>query len=1677
MATSTITLSDTALNSKETSTVTITFSQHVFTLDPSAVTADNGTITNLSSKDEGLTWTALYTPTGGVTSNTNVVRVNHASLPGGVATSANFVVDTAAPVFAISMSDTELAPGETSAVTITFGEAVTGLQNSNVTTPNGTLSPLASKDEGLTWTAVFTPTPGVSASGNVFSTDPTGVTDLAGNTATIPVTSGYYPTYNINTQGPSATILMSDSVLGIGETATVSIQFSDAVAGFTVDDLSALGGTVSKLSTADGGAGKDWVAIFTPDANTSLGGNKITLNAAGVTNAAGTATVSGSPASATYTVDTVAPVATVTMSDTDLRAGESATLTVKFSEAVSGMADGILSAPNGKLSTFVTNDEGLTWSATFTPDANLSVADNQIGIKLDGIKDVAGNVATTAPAGTPTYAINTLTGPTGTIGVNDTALRSGETAVVSIQFSEAVTGFTLADLSAENGVLSGLVTADEGIGKNWIAVFTPNAGVTDTSNQISLINAGVTNAGGAAVVGSVVSPNYAIDTAAPSATITLSDSALKAGETAQVTFTFSEAVTGFSGANVSVANGTLSALSSNDEGVGTSWSATFTPGANVTDATNLISLDFKGIADLAGNTAIGTVQSGNYTIDTLRPTASIVLSRDTFKAGESAQVTFNFSEAVIGLGAEDLTVANGTVTNLVAGDEGIGLTWTGTFTPNAGVESKANLITLDNAGVSDLAGNAGSATTPSANYVIDTKAPTATLSMSDTDIKRGETSVLTISFSEAVTGLTNEDLTVGNGTLSPVSTTDGGLTWTSVFTPTEGISQTNTQISLNSLGVTDLAGNAGTAGFVPSGYYSVDTMPPPDTQPPTASVAIGSALLGVGGTAAVTITFSEAVTGLTSEDLTVGSGAVTGLISTDGGVTWTGTLTPEAGVQTSGNVITLNNAGVADASHNAGVGTTTSATSYAVDTKAPSATIALSDSALKAGETAQVTITFSERVTGLTADDLTVANGTVSGLVSNDEGLTWTGTFTPAAGVTDTGNLITLNNAGVVDGAGNAGSGTTDSGNYTIDTQAPSATIALSDSALKAGETAQVTITFSERVGGLATDDLKVAHGAIAGLASADEGLTWTGTYTPASGTQAADATIVLDMAGVVDGAGNAGTGLTPSAAFAIDTKLPTATISISDSKLQVGETAVVTLSFSEAVTGLTLDDLVAQSGKLGPLASKDGGLTWTASFTPTADITDTSNTITLDNTGVADLAGNAGAGLTVSGNYTVDTFVPPPPRPTPILVDGAQVTKESAVGANGGAIQIVSVPVVTTTRTNTDGAATLADIPLVTAGDGRLVLGVGVPVGVGLQASGSASARGAQASLADLISAIQTHTAPGSQQQQSLVAGGTGFLGSLDPTAPLVVQTIVATAAGGTAAPGDALVIQGTAAAPGAPRTALVIDAAGMPGGSSIELQNVEFAAVIGNVRVSGGLGSQSVWGDNASQYIVLGEDDDVLHGGAGNDTVGSAGGNDQIFGDEGDDIVFGGLGDDLVDGGSGHDVVQLAGTGRADYSLRVSNGKLVMTHRDGGADGTDIVSNVEVLRFAGAGDVAFNTTDVASLVRLYDAAFDRKADEAGINYWIGQSEGGAVLKDIAAAMLGAQEALGLYGGVSNEAFVARLYASGLGRAGSAAEVQWWTERLDSGAATRGDTLIGFADSAEMVALVGVMSTSIETL
>ncbi|POA64582.1 glycosyl hydrolase [Pseudomonas sp. GW460-R15] len=1229
--TATIVVADNVLAIGETSLVTITFSEAVTGFTNADLTIANGTLTAVSSSDGGITWTATFTPTNAITDATNLITLDNTGVQNtvgniglGTSSSNNYAIDTVRPTATIVVADNALKIGDTSLVTITFSEAVTGFTNADLTITNGTLTAVSSSDGGITWTATFTPSASTTDATNLITLDNTGIADLAGNAGSGTTDSNNYA---IDTVRPTATIVVTDTALGIGQTSLVTITFSEAVTGFTNADLTIPNGTLTAVSSSDGGI--TWTATFTPTAGINDTTNLITLANAGVADLAGNAG-SGTTNSGNFTIDTVRPTATIIVADNALKIGDTSLVTITFSEAVTGFTNADLTITNGTLTAVSSSDGGITWTATFTPNASTTDATNLISLDNTGIADLAGN-AGSGTTDSNNYAIDTQR-PTATIVVTDTALGIGQTSLVTITFSEAVTGFTNADLTIDNGTLSAVSSSDGGV--TWTATLTPVNGVTHSGNVITLDNTGIADLAGNAGTATTDSNTYAIDSQRPTATIVLADSTLAAGETSLVTITFSEAVTGFTNADLTIPNGTLSAVSSSDGGI--TWTATFTPNAGIYDTTNLISLANAGVADLAGNAGSGTTSSANFTIDTVRPTATIIVADNALKIGDTSLVTITFSEAVTGFTNADLTITNGTLTAVSSSDGGI--TWTATFTPTSAITDATNLITLDNTGVQNGSGNVGTGTTDSNNYAIDTQRPTATIVVTDTALGIGQTSLVTITFSEAVTGFTNADLTIDNGTLSAVSSSDGGVTWTATLTPVNGITHSGNVITLDNTGIADLAGNAGTA-TTDSNTYTIDS------QRPTATIVIASPTLAAGQTSLVTITFSEAVTGFDNSDLSVPNGTLTSVSSSDGGITWTATFTPTAGIKDTTNLITLANTGVADLAGNAGSGTTDSA-NFTIDTVRPTATIVVADNALKIGDASLVTITFSEAVTGFTNADLTIANGTLSAVSSSDGGITWTASFTPAANITDTTNLITLDNTGVQNVSGNVGVGTTDSNNYAIDTQRPTASIVVTNPLLGIGQTSQVTITFSEAVSGFDLSDLSVANGTLSNLLSSDGGKTWTATLTPTANINDATNQIVLDTANVQDSAGNAGSTVTLSNNYVLDADRPTGTIVVAKPLLGIGQTSGVTITFSEAVSGFDLSDLSVTNGTLSNLASSDGGKTWTATFTPTANVTDPSNLIVLDNSNVNDAAGNAGTGLAISNNYALDSD-----RPTATIV------------------------------------------------------------------------------------------------------------------------------------------------------------------------------------------------------------------------------------------------------------------------------------------------------------------------------------------------------------------------------------------------------------------------------------------
>ena len=146
--------------------------------------------------------------------------------------------------------------------------------------------------------------------------------------------------------------------------------------------------------------------------------------------------------------------------------------------------------------------------------------------------------------------------------------------------------------------------------------------------------------------------------------------------------------------------------------------------------------------------------SHTVTIDTTGPALSI-----TDDDGGTANIadgdvtfTFQFGQGVTGFDADDISVGNGTKGTFTAVDTD---TYTLVVTPNAGLQGN---ITVNVAAgvVTDAAGNGNAVA--DALQAVDNVRPDATIVVADNNLGAGETSLVTITFTEAVTGFTNDDL-------------------------------------------------------------------------------------------------------------------------------------------------------------------------------------------------------------------------------------------------------------------------------------------------------------------------------------------------------------------------------------------------------------------------------------------------------------------------------------------------------------------------------------------------------------------------------------------------------------------------------------------------------------------------------------------------------------------------------------------------------------------------------------------------------------------------------------------------------------------------------------------------------------------------------------------------------
>ena len=370
------------------------------------------------------------------------------------------------------------------------------------------------------------------------------------------------------------------------------------------------------------------------------------------------------------------------------------------------------------------------------------------------------------------------------------------------------------------------------------------------------------------------------------------------------------------------------------------------------------------------------------------------------------------------------------------------------------------------ADVSDI--NAKAANQFTGSLLVDTAAPTiASVSATAGTYGIGDPVPLSITATDGETGLTLSSNSFNDQSLGEV-TDNGDGTYTTSYTVIENdpdIADGDT-VEVN-LAFTDPAGNPGAAteSITLSGA-SIDAH-----RPTIASVGVEAGNHGIGASVAITITATDAETGLTLSSATF-NGATLGSVNDKGDGTYNATYTVEEDNAhvADGGAVSVDLA-FTDPAGNAGTAfeSVTLPTGTSIDATAPTQTIstiklsddsgALNDDYLTNNPTQTITATLS---TGLESGD------TLHGSV--DSGVIWTDTTTSLSGTII--NWATTLTSGeiqfkVVDAAGNDGAVAKQA--YTLDTTDPTINTSGTDSTADEGSSASLDASNSSDSNGIAS--------------------------------------------------------------------------------------------------------------------------------------------------------------------------------------------------------------------------------------------------------------------------------------------------------------------------------------------------------------------------------------------------------------------------------------------------------------------------------------------------------------------------------------------------------------------------------------------------------------------------------
>nr|WP_162488207.1 ELWxxDGT repeat protein [Azospirillum lipoferum] len=434
-----------------------------------------GTGTADGSGNYSITVSTLTAGTHSVTAKATDSAGNVSS----VSPSQSVTIDATAPTVSsvtASTANGTYKSGDTVTITVAFSEVVHVTGTPTLALNSGGTATYAGGSGSSTLTFTYTVGSGETAAdldyGSTGALSGT-IRDTAGNSATLtlPATGGGTSLGGakdivIDTTAPtvSSVTVPADATYLAGGVMEFTVTFSEAVTvgGAPTLPITFDNGEVAQAAYVSGSGGRTLTFRYTvpadkSDADGIVVGRAVVLNGGSIKDAVGneaTLTLNGTPGTGGVKVDSVIPTVDLVTSPTangSYTTGDTVTLTVTFSEAVTVTGAPTLSLNTGRSATYAGGSGGKTLSFTYTVQSGDTAADLDAGalsLNSGTIKDASGNTATlTLPTTgaaaslggskdiaidtTPPSIVNVVVPADGMYGV-------GRTLSVFVQFSETV---------------------------------------------------------------------------------------------------------------------------------------------------------------------------------------------------------------------------------------------------------------------------------------------------------------------------------------------------------------------------------------------------------------------------------------------------------------------------------------------------------------------------------------------------------------------------------------------------------------------------------------------------------------------------------------------------------------------------------------------------------------------------------------------------------------------------------------------------------------------------------------------------------------------------------------------------------------------------------------------------------------------------------------------------------------------------------------------------------------------------------------------------------------------------------------------------------------------------------------------------------------------------------------